>query len=230
MGLTYKGDCDFAETEDSGRFSIDPWGMDVLTRIRKGRVDRLSTELALYDRRRDIKDSEYADFYLSRVNPDPGRAFATVTLEYVGIRGGKIPDPVFKSGFRASTVSLPYAGIGGELDGTSTTLKYYAPYTTAMYVLKDKPKGAKYRDKIELIPESLQIISVTGDDTREISYKRASADNGDTLKTPNAYNALIEVYTSQFDWKKAGQWYEVTETNEAVIIPAGLRIRRIARL
>lgn len=232
-GTSYGGDyvdcaSDFWEV-DGATLSVDAWGMDSLTRRFQGRLDKVATELAKYKRERDKRDTVHKWLYVTSVVMTESAPFAQLEVKYKGIYDGKAPAPVPKSGFRKQSVQLNLAGdTSDEVTATTTSLTYYAPYTTWRYVTNSRPTAAKYRSKIHLTAEALDVVSMTNSHVGELHYVNAGALSGARNRplritpVPGKFNAALELSTSQFDVEPAGKWFEVTETTELLLAPPSL--------
>lgn len=231
MSITYVdvGD-DFVE-QPGATLTVDPWGMDQITRRFTGKQSMLATEVAKYKRDRDKRDPTYKWLFYTSLVATESAPFAEIAVTYKGTYDGKLPEPVVKSGFRKQSVTLNLAGAtSDEADITATTanLTYYAPYSTYKYITKAKPKAAKYRTKIELTAEALDTVSMSNSHRGDLHYV-----NGTSLSSgpnrilvykiqPNKFNAVLELSTSQFDVQPAGRWFEITETTELLLVPSSL--------
>lgn len=228
MSNVYVGDCSYAETADSV-LSIDPWGMDSLTRFIEGRVDQLPQYLSTLKRKRDIQDSEYKGLYLWNYRVTSGRAFAKAEINFAGVFTNEIPEPVFTPGYRAQSVSLPYA-FADSSSGITATFEYIAPFTQVQYAVKDKPLVQKYRGYVQCSKDSLQIVGRTGAfgdiaiwKGRFLNTQTAAQLSGALDGTGNAYNAVAESITTQFTPQQVGgPWWRVTENNEVRLQPLDL--------
>lgn len=227
--LTYT-DCpaDFWEVPGA-QLTVDTWGMDRLTRRFQGRLDRIAEELAKYKRDRDKKDSVYSWMNVIEVAMTESSPFAQLTVNYRGVYDGKTPPAVSASGFRKQSVQLNLAGESeDEVTETTSTLTYYAPYTTWRYVSKSEPKTAKYRTKIKLTSEALDVVSMSNSHVADLNFVNGSSLSSGPNRpliyriAPGKFNAVIELSTSQLDIEPAGKWFEVTETNELLLIPSSL--------
>jgi hypothetical protein len=238
--LTYVNVASDFKEKSGAILSVDAWGMDSLRRTFSGRLDKVATELIKYKRNRDKRDTVYADLYLSDYAMVESAPFAELTVTYKGILGGsvgvKLPDPVFKSGNRAQTAQLKYTADDGDDTDETTTLSYYAPYTTAHYVLDKKPTRAKYRNAIQVTKDSLQIYHSTGRRDRNIIFGPDFNGGGDgrsrELPRRSGYaNGVVQVFTASFEFHEiAGKWWEVTETNEARIVPPSLAVNAMRNI
>lgn len=215
------------EEQPGATLNVDPWGMDAITRRFAGRLDKVTTELAKYKRSRVVKDLIYPDLVAVSWSVQHDSPFPVLTVNYAGIIGGQVPDPVFKSGYRAQSVQLTYSGLALIATSESVSVRYKAPYTQAKYILKDKPKAAKYKNAVELTADALEITRISGDGSREMNFLSGGSLLGAISSTPpggkaNAYNGIVEIVTTQLEFEKVGAWYEVTETNEMQILPLAL--------
>lgn len=219
LDLTYTSGIatDFAE-QPGATLSVDLWGMDTITRRYTGRLDKVATELAKYKRRRDVKDTVYpglfATEYTMTENP-----LAELSVTFKGFVDNKVPEPVLESGTRRQQVTLSFTGdTPGEVTSETMTVTYISPYTTFTYFLKSKPTAPKYRNKVELTTDSMQIVSLSGDPGRNFKFVRGGDLNGSTsgalLKgDPNSFNAAVEIHTD-LGYSKIGGWYRVIESNQ----------------
>jgi hypothetical protein len=237
MSLLYVGDCTFAETKDSGRFSIDPWGMDVLTRVREGRNDELEEELALYDRKRDLRDATYKDFYFVDLDTQNGRSFTKVVVTYKGLKGGKIPAPsLADSGTRRNTIELSIAeDIGFTVLGASTTITYDSPWVKVNFVSDKKQKFPRFRKFLDVT--QVQIFKQTRANLADLHIVNGPSVNQQPGATQQQYSGIVNKYNGTFEiqsniisQKQVGQWWEGTESHELVIMPMEQRIRALAML
>lgn len=226
FGVTYVDDCDFREVTGAS-LTVDPWGLDVLVRRRRGRADELADEIALYKSKRTIRDRVYKDLVLTEYNATHEGAFATVDLTFKGVFDGRTREPNIKDGTRAASVQLNrMSAVIGTLSGQTMTANYYAPYLSAMYVRKEKPLLPQFRNRIDFRGEAMELFGHTGF-VSNVSYFKGrvlagTAARGRTTALTgiaSAYNAVIEIYTPQFERKQVGEWWEVTETNEVRIVP-----------
>jgi hypothetical protein len=227
MSVTYVGDTSFEEMEDAS-LSVDAWGIDTLTRKFKGANTGLQAFLVEYAKDRTVADSIYPYMFHNKHTATIGRAFTEVTIEYKGMvnwRATDSPDdlpPVISSGVRATDASIPYIGNTlGQTTGAVAEVTFMSPYTRVMYVTRERPIRQKYRNFLELTEEGLNIVSRRGSvGNIKIhagkTWKQASEAKGlDVVGVLQHFNGVAEVVTTQFEWAPAGQWFEVTETNEA---------------
>lgn len=226
LDITYSSgiSSDFAE-QPGATLNVDPWGMDSLTRRYTGRLDMTERELAKYLAKRDFKDPHIEGLFAISWRMVYAAPLPEFEVDFKGVKDGKPREPKIKHGRRIQTVTLPYTGDDGEDDGTTTTLKYYTPFATVLYATRTRPVGAKYMSVVN--PTGIQVISMSGDSTREIHYKRGPSLNGATRNSTvlsalaNGYNAVVEV-TGTVESEQVGQWWENTETIEALLMPRGL--------
>lgn len=235
-GLDYI-DCepDFWELPGA-TLTVDPWGMDRQTRRFQGRLDRVAQELAKYKRSRDKKDPIHKWLNVVDVVMTESAPFAELTVNYRGVYDGKLPKPVAKSGFRKQSVQLNLAGdTEDEVTDTTTSITYYAPYTTWRYVTNQEPKAAKYRTKIKLTAEALDVVSMSNSHLGDLHYVNGTSLTAGPNRRlvykiePEKFNAVLELSTAQFDVEPAGKWFEVTETTELLLIPSSLARQPLRR-
>ena len=220
--VTYtSGISDDFEEQPGAVLTQDPWGMDRITRRFKGRLDKVDYELGKLKRSRTVKDAIYPDLTAVSWTVTHDSPFPLLVIEYAGVVGGKTPDPVFKSGQRAQSVQLAYSGAALINTSESVTVSYQGPYTQAKYLLPTKPKGPKYRSKVE---GNIEITKVAGDASRSFNFLNGGSLLGSISASPpggqaNSYNGVVEIITPQFDFEQVGSWWTVTETNEKRIVP-----------
>lgn len=231
MSITYVDvGNDFVE-QPGATLSVDPWGMDQVTRHFTGKQDMLATEVAKYKRQRNKRDATYGWLFYTSMTATESAPFAEISVTYKGTYDGKVPAPVVKSGFRKQGVTLNLAGATSDesdITATTSTITYYSPYTTYKYISKEEPKAAKYRTKIKLTAEALDIVSMSNAHLGDLNFV-----NGTSLSSgpnriliykiqPNKFNAVLELSTSQFEVQPAGRWFEVSETTELLLVPSSL--------
>jgi hypothetical protein len=234
MSTVFIGDCTYKEVAGA-ELDVDPWGMDRLVRHIEGRVDQLPTYLATLKRRRDIKDSIYPDLVMVNYHIAMGRATAKADLYFGGILGGSgangIPEPVPKFGMHRESVTIPFIGdVLGQTNGISATFEYEAPTATYLYSTREKPTALKYRGKLDVTKETLQIISRTGAAGAWIIFRGRTFKSPGASKiggliingTANAYNMVAQVFTDSWDYEQVGQWWQCREVNVAVLQPLDL--------
>lgn len=237
MSILYVGDCTFAETADSGAFSVDPWGMDVLTRIREGRNDQLETELKRYGRNRNLRDATYPGFYYVDLDTQKGRSFTKVIVSYKGLKDGKIPAPsIADSGTRRNSIDLSVAeDIGFTVLGRSSTIVYDSPWVKVNFVSREKQRFPRFANKLDV--RQLQIIKQTRANLALLNIVNGASINNQPGTTPQQiagkvgyYNGTFEVSSSITSQKPVGQWWEGTETHEILIVPMEQRIHALSML
>jgi len=244
--LIYVGDISFSETEDSGQITIDPWGMDSLTRIYMGGKGELETFLeqlgqggiqvvysqnpvagvtAILDRSRAIADSVFPQMFAKEIQISIDRSFAKITVPFRGVSNGRLPAPVVKFGLRVQSVSLDY-GIDGS--GITANFQYEAPYSTYTYVTRKQPRRSLYKSKLEYLQDSIQIVSRTGAGGvikyfvgPSVTNKSGNTQNINNGGAAGHYNAVVEV-VGTIDAQPDGQWWNVVETNEMILTPLNL--------
>jgi len=229
MSAVYVGDCAFAETTGSV-LSIDPWGMDRLSRRIEGRSDQLPEYLATLARKRGVKDSVYPQLLMVDYDISMEGALCRSTVNYAGVFDGKEPQVVEDYGTRSQSITLPL--IGDELgisSGNSATFSYNAPYSTFRYPSREQPKGPKYKSRVAYINGAIQVTSRTGAGGDIAYFLGNSVTNASgnvqsirTDGTANHYNAVIEVVNQEFTVTPVGSWWSVTETNEMILTPLNL--------
>lgn len=233
--ITYSsGISDAFEEQPGAVLRKDPWGMDSLTRRFTGRLDKIATELARYGDRRNNRDTVYEDLFAVDWTVTHDAPFPVLEVTFRGVIGGKPRDPEVITNTRVMSVTLPYVGSDGEKDGTTTTLKYYAPFAVCKYATKSRVTSPKYKSKVDIT--ALEVIDMTGDDERGLAIKRGPSINGATESSTiisalaNSYNAKVEL-TGTVESKPVGQWFENTEHCEAIITPLGLTLnKRVVRV
>ncbi len=244
-GNVYVGDYSFQETETSGSTSVDPWGFDTLQREFEGgnselqnfvtgltgalTVQAISGTITL-DRTRLIQDPAYPSLYVTDYSIEPGRTYSKVKITSKGVYNGKIPKPTIKYGTKAQSVTLPF--IGDELgvtNGVNATFTYTAPYATFTYVTKKKPTGPLYKSKLDAGGNVLQVIARTGAAGSIAFFRGRTVTNALGTVSSAAiagglrqYNAVIEVVNESWDVSPLGQWWQVTEQNQAILTPLDL--------
>lgn len=245
-GLIYVGDPSFVETENSGRMTIDPWGMDSLTREFMGGRGELESFLdsvgqggiqvvysqnpiagvtAILDRSRSIADANFPQMFAKDIQIDIDRSWAKITIQYRGVNNGRLPPPVVKFGYRVQSVTLPF---GTDDSGISATFNFNATYATYTYVTRKQPRAAIFKSKLEYLRDSIQIVSRSGAGGQVAFYRGPSLTNksGNTQNIPATgkpghYNAVVEV-VGTIDAQPDGQWWNCVETNELIITPLSL--------
>ncbi len=237
MSATYVGTSAFTE-QPGARLTVDAWGMDTLVRKYKGRRDQLATFLAGYAKNRTLADTEYPWLSHQTHSAEIDRAYATVTVEYKGIQGSTASGgiglpPVRESSYKTQEVQLQYIGDTlGQSTGAVADITYIAPSTKIRYVRRGRPKKQAFKGDLELTEEAITIVARRGFPGSiqlfaGATWRRELKDSGSrpsviTDGAVQAYNGVIEVVTTQFDFKPAGLWYECIETNEARIVPLDL--------
>lgn len=230
MSISYV-DIGSAYVEQPGAMlTVDPWGMDQITRRYTGPQDDIATEVERYKRRRDKRDETYTWMFYTALTAIESAPLGEITITYKGTYDGKVPEPVVKSGFRKQAVTLNLAGATSD-DTTTTTsnITYYAPYSTYRYVTKSRPVATKFRTKIHLTAEALDVVNMSNSHLGDLHVVNgaslsAGAENRPLIfrQIPNKFNAVMELSTAQFDVEPAGKWFEVIETNELLLLPAAL--------
>jgi hypothetical protein len=231
--LTYVGvDDDFVEQEGAV-LSVDPWGMDQITRRWSGRLDKCETEYAKFKRERKKRDTVYNTLYYTDLRLIKSAPFASLEVTFKGLIDGNVPAPVISdSGYRRNTVELGIAeNIGLTVLGGSTTITYNAPFVKVNFVSKSRRKFAKHSSLLD--PGQLQIIKQTNAQAGALNLVNGSSLNGPE-QTPQQiagivgrYNGTIEIQSAITSQKPIGQWWEGTETHEVLIVPMEQRIRAL---
>lgn len=223
--VTYSsGVLDDYEEQPGAVLTTDPYGIDYITRRYCGRLDKYERELDKYKRRRDFPDPFHAGLFAIDWTMDLDSPFPQLVVKFAGIRGGVPPEPTEKGGIRAQTVQLKYSGASLVSTSESATFRYKAPYVTFKYALRERPKAAKYRDRIHWSADALELKQMSGDDSRSLNWLQGGSLGGAISKTPpggksNSYNGIIEIWTPQLDYDQVGQWWQITETNEVQLLP-----------
>lgn len=234
MSITYVGQREFIEVADA-QLSVDAWGMDTLTRKYRGDKAQLDAFLADFGKNRLLADTEFPYLFHTTHNATIGRAYADVTVEYKGlINSGSLNSPnplppVITSGSRTQSVQLQFVGDTlGASTGAVADVTYTAAYTKIRYITRGRPKERQYLNVIEHTSQPITILSragtpgvikvFAGHSWRESTGSGIFGGRGSL----QAYNGVMEVLPVQFEWTQAGQWYEVTETNEARMVPLDL--------
>lgn len=230
MSAIFLGDMAFQETVGS-TLAVDPWGMDTLTRHVNGRSDQGVAYIATLARSRTVYDPTYTTLYLVDYSVQMNGAIWEVTLTFKGIINSDVQtEPVFEGGDRKQQVTVPYIGDEiGQQTGIQATFTYLAPYTVVLYVLPNKPTAPRYRGQVQVTRDSLSIIGRTGAGGDYAIFA------GKYLKTgvPNIINGPINLGNARFynmvadsfsemKWKQVGQWWEVEEQNEVLLLPLDL--------
>lgn len=228
MAAIFLGDMAFQETVGSV-LSVDPWAADTLTRKVNGKSTAGVAYLATLARSRTIRDATYTHMYLTDYSAAFNGAIWEVTLIYKGIYNGQNQtDPVRDKGTRVQSITLPF--FGSEATGINATFQLVVPWTRFVYFTPTEPKAPRYRGQVSVTKDSLQIVGRSGAAGNLVIYAGKYLNTGvpnvvsgnSISSTLNAYNAVAESVTTQFEAKPYGQWWEVVENNEVVIQPLDL--------
>lgn len=253
MAIEYVGDCEFDETEDSGMLTEDFWGMDELTRIFEGRNDLLVPFILKFKKK--YFDDEFPQLGLTNRVIVPGRAFTKVTLTYKGLLDNDLPDPVVEGGWTQDSArvglmfgqgkfsthgwmdlglgnfgsrttgnqkSLPIAGLLstavvrksleqiGDEETAEVEITYNAPRTTFHYVTRKEPKVPRYGQTLLLSEGDFEIV-----ETRPATFRGRPVINR-------------EIRTVDFQKRRAGNFWEVSEVTQGKLVPARVAMRGMA--
>jgi hypothetical protein len=228
MSATFLGDMAFQETVGSV-LNVDPWGMDTLTRRVNGKSTAGVAYIATLARKRTIRDSEYTTLYLVDYSVTMNGAIYDATLTYKGIINSTVTtEPVIESGYRVQQITLPF--FGSEATGITATFTIAVPWSRFRYVTPSKPSTPLYRGQVQVTKDALQIMGRSGAAGNLVIFAGKFLNSGipgivsgnDLANELNAYNAVAESITTQFERVPVGQWYQVTENNEVVIQPLDL--------
>jgi hypothetical protein len=231
--LTYVSVEDDFEEQAGAVLSVDPWGMDEITRTWNGRLDKCETERLKFKRDRDKRDDEYKDLYCTEYKLTKSAPFATLSATFKGVLGGVTPEAVLAdSGYRRNTVELGVAeDIGLTVLGASTTITYNSPFVRVNFVSKSRRKLAQYAKFLDIT--QLQIIKQTNANLAVLNLVNGASINGPEQTTQQIagivgrYNGTIEIQSSITSQKQVGKWWQGTETHEILIVPMEQRIRAL---
>lgn len=240
-GVTYGVDYvdipdDFRE-QSGAILSVDPWGMDQISRRWMGRMDKADAERAKYKRNRGKRDSEYTTLYCTEYRVIWSAPFATLEATFKGLIDGNVPAPVISdSGYRRNTVELGIAeNIGLTVLGGSTTITYNSPFVKVNFVSKTRRKWAQHANLLDAT--QLQIIKQTSAQAAALNIVKGQSLNGQPNQSVQqiagvvgSYNGTMEVQSSITSQKPVGQWWEGTETHELLIMPMEARIHALQML
>lgn len=235
--ITYTDVPNDFELQPGSVLSVDPWGMDQITRKWRGRLDKVLTERNKYKRDRQKRDFEHKDLYCVEYKVIEEIGSAVLEATFKGVIDGALPQPVIAdSGYRRNTVELGIAeNIGLTALGSSTTLTYNSPYVKVNFVSKSRRKFALHADKVDA--SQLQIIKQTNAHLASLNLVKGQSLNGQSQQSVQAiagivgrYNGTFEVQSAITSQKPVGQWWEGTETHEILIVPMEQRIRALPML
>lgn len=215
MGLSYVGDCEFAESTEF-QLSRDLYGLDTLQRSWDGRADKLKAFLPLWPIGK--KDPSFKTLKI-RSQPSittfGNGAFVRVSMEFVGLIMGVLPPVVESGGYRRQTVTLYQDGTG-----TAIEITYRAPVITYKYVTRERPKNPRFaRPAID--PIGWQILERVGSQTGTLhEVPNFGIMGGHQLYGTvelGAFNYARNYATSVFDFESVGDYWTVTEQTEGTI-------------
>jgi len=218
----------FQETVGSV-LNVDPWGLDTLTRRINGRSDQGPAYIATLARKRTVTDSVYKTLYMVDYSITMDGAIWDATLTFKGVINSTLqPDPIIEKGYRVQNITLPF--FGSEATGINATFSLTVPYTRYMYALQEEPTAPRFRGRVKVTKDSLQIVGRAGAAGNLVIFAGKFLNTGvpgvisggAISSSINSYNAVAESVTTQFDARQVGQWWEVTENNEVVIQPLDL--------
>jgi hypothetical protein len=214
MPNVYVGNC---EIEPNGQSSghVDPYGMDRFSRTYEGRSDKLQAFLKQWPKGKP--DIEFRQLKLiDSAISDNGR-FVQVTHNFAGLKDGNLRDPVVSSSLRTQTVTLE------SFEGTTTAdFEYKAPVTTYRYVATKEPEQPRFEGKIRLEKMSWQMRKQNGGldipiwQVHKISEFGGNVTYSDTRA--GYFNYARDIMQSDFRVDPVGEYWEVTEQNEGMII------------
>jgi hypothetical protein len=220
MSVTYRGNCNFAETPGT-TLSVDAFGVDYIRRTFIGRTDKEAAFLRAYPRHKP--DSDYKTLTFTNATVARDGAFSTVELAFSGLLNGEVPDPVFSYGTSAVENQLE------AIDGRVTSLEYRAPTMTVSYVSRDVPRRARYGGVLVKTLEGFKIMATRGavaDDYLNATAARDAAATARLVALRSASDGAnftgflydVEIISSAWSVNQAGLLWTVQETNEGRIV------------
>lgn len=224
MGLIYTANCGWEEAAEYV-LSVDDWGLDSMTRTYEGRTDELETFLRTLTK--NLPDYQFPELVLIGKAVERGRAFSRVSCEFRGLLGadtGKpLPDPVINGGWRLDRVQLQ-SSTNAQME-----IEYNSPFTSYRYVTRQRPTQQQFPGKLLYSKGAFEIFKSWG--TKGNVFIGGSCVSGynipvgtgvpiDPAELGNVFVGSSKIITSSMTSNQVGIYWENTEENQGVIVPA----------
>jgi hypothetical protein len=212
--------------------SVDPWGLDTVTRKYIVRADRCAAVVERLKRGRTFADWQFPQMSMTTYNVTYNGGLCEFSITYKGVIAQDAPvpgmpltatSPVFRSGTKQQRVSLVFLSSSTVPDDD---VVYNSPTTTIRYAVQKKPTSRLFNGFVDYIEDSIQIknrtfptlpliLTIGNSFTRNTRVSVVSTGNGQA----ESFNGVVECINQSFSFEPQGLWWACEEQNEVVIQP-----------